>query len=363
MPRITSGRLSIGRAVPWILVCAVSAPWPHGATAETTAACDKASWRLDGASSSPDEDGSATYVEQWEPLLDEAAKCLASPSLTYACIEIQGQFDDRAFSPAVVTAFGNLEAAQQARARGRANAVQTRLEEKGVSPGRLRQRSPGRAPTFRGAMLTVVPDCLPRPPEMSEEDRKAIAEARAILENPPTRVVEVVREVPRSSGSVDLPLYLEAGIQGGLGVAAGDTSFATLLNLGLGARVGRAYGRLEGRIATETDEARRGGWGLRLAGGMALLPWLDLGVVGGVQWSSVGLGEAWLERTLLLGLEGRGCLLDLGERGRICLRQSVFPLGSVAQRAAIRDGVLETHPETTDNFFGAEIGVLVDYSL
>lgn len=362
MFRASTRRDGRGGSVLWILVCALALPFPKGGKAQAGTSCEAGAWRLEGASSSPEEDGSAVYVAEWEPLLDEVAACLAAPALQYACIEIQGQFDDRTFSSSVVTAFGSLEAAQQARARGRANVVQARLEEKGVSPGRLRQRSPGREPTFRGATLTVVPDCLPRPVEMSDEDRKAIAEARAILANPPTRVVEVVREVPRSSG-LDLPLHLEAGLQGGMGVVGGDASFSSLFHLGLGLEVGRAYARLEGRLAAEREEARRGGEGLRIAGGMALLSWLDVGIVAGVHWSSVGLFEPWLERTLALGVEGRECLLALGEWGRLCLRQSVFPLGDVTRRATIRDGLLETHPETTENYFGAEFGVLVDYSL
>lgn len=380
MARSAACKVGGGGVLRTMVVCAaVAAGWtcaqaakadrieatePEAARAEAAGpadGCGEGAWRLDGASSSPNEDGTATYVEAWDAVLDEVVACLAAPEAAYACIEIQGQFDDRIFSHAVVTAFGSLEAAQHARARGRANAVQLRLEEKGISPGRLRQRSPGREATFRGAMLRVVPDCLPRPPEMSEEDRRAIAEARAILENPPTRVVEVVREVPGSG--LDLPLYLEAGLHGGMGLTEGEASFGSLFHLGLGARMHRAYGRLEGQLATETEQARRGGLGVRLAGGAALLSWLDLGLVAGMQWSSVGLFEPWLERTLLFGLEGRECLLDMGEWGRLCLRQSLYPLGSVARRATLRDGVLETHPETTAGFFGADVGVLVDFSL
>lgn len=267
MFRASTRRDGRGGSVLWILVCALALPFPKGGKAQAGTSCEAGAWRLEGASSSPEEDGSAVYVAEWEPLLDEVAACLAAPALQYACIEIQGQFDDRTFSSSVVTAFGSLEAAQQARARARANVVQARLEEKGVSPGRLRQRSPGREPTFRGATLTVVPDCLPRPVEMSDEDRKAIAEARAILANPPTRVVEVVREVPRSSG-LDLPLHLEAGLQGGMGVVGAMPRFRRSSTWGSASRWGEPTpgwrdgsprkGRRRG--AAERGSGSRGEW-------------------------------------------------------------------------------------------------------
>lgn len=264
----------------------------------------------------------------------------------------------------MIAAFGSEEAAQRARARARADAVQAKLEERGLAPGRLRQRAPGASPTFRGVELTFVPDCLPLG-ELSEDQRQALAEARAILENPPTRTVEVLREVEVPSGglALPLPLFAETGLHGGLAFPQAGAAFSPQLSVALGGRVDPAYGRVEGRIATDTAESRRGGWGIRWAGGMDLHPLLALGVVGDLQWSSVGLSEAWLERSFRLGIEGSQCLLRVGEGTDLCLRQSFFPYGSLSRRGTIRDRVLEVHDGTTEYMLSAELGLLIRYSL
>lgn len=347
-----------------ILLCALAFACLHGTRAAASEPCSASSWNLDGASSSPKEDGSATFVSTWNPVLDEIAACVSDPSHAYTCIEIQGQFDELAFSPGVIAAFGSEEAAQKARARARADAVREKLEEKGVGPERLRQRSPGASPTFRGVRLTLLSECLPRA-ELSESDRQALAEARAIIANPPTRTVEVVREVKVPTGGFDLPfpLYTEAGLHGGLAFPEAGPALSPIVSVAIGGKVDQVYGRMEGRIASDTAESRRGGWGLRAAGGMELHSLLALGLVGDLQWSSVGLSEAWLERSFRLGVEGTQCLIRLGEGSAFCLRQSLFPFGSLARRGTIRDGVLKVHEKVSEYLLSAELGLIFHYSL
>src|SRR5690606_31502384 len=105
-----------------------------------------------------------TFVEGWRPALDEMRGCLDEAPAD-ACLEVQGQFDDHTFAPAIERSLGSATAAQQQRARARAAEVISTLVELGAPYARVRERPPGLAPSFRGVIVRVVPGCVAAPSE------------------------------------------------------------------------------------------------------------------------------------------------------------------------------------------------------
>src|SRR5262245_30635270 len=124
--------------------------------------CSTLELKLDGASAEYDA-ADTHFREEWRPQLATAQRCVQLPEHARSCLEVQGQYDERTFDQATTRALGSERAAQLQRARARAEAVLSELHALGIKAEQLRDRPPPTTPTYRGASITLVRDCIAAP--------------------------------------------------------------------------------------------------------------------------------------------------------------------------------------------------------
>lgn len=300
-------------------------------------------------------------------MLANLARCLERPDAARACLAVQGQFDTVGFSPAVVRAFGSLDAAQQARARGRAARVLRELASAGVPAERLRELVPPSEPTYRGVAIHLQPECLPAPPELGDDDRRMIEEARRLVELHRAREVQAVAATPPPPAppapAGPSPFFVEGAVHASAGFGEPDDVVAPGLRVAVGLRAGPIVARVGagGAVAARAEQRLAGE--AFLAGAYPLLPWLELGATAGARAGAHDPSEPWLERSWFAGVEATQCPFSPWEDVRLCFHEAVLPLGGQLRRGEIEDGEVVRIPPETDDRTRFELSVSLRHDL
>lgn len=355
-----------------LLLCALCvavdarAQQPAAAPSSAGAFCDARQWSLDGASARADEAGEAALPATWLPQLDQIASCLQEPAAARACLEVEGRHDDRLFPPEVVRAFGGQEAAQAARARGRATLALQELRGRGVPADRLREVPPPAGPSFRGVSIRLVPDCLPAAAQLSDEDRRLLDEARALIEEkkatPPPPPPAPPQQQPEPQQS-RLQGFADVSLHGSLATADSATVASPGLRLAAGAKAGWLAARIGVGAATSNREAQQNALEAFVAAEFHVLPWLSVGPVAGLRFGAPATDAPWLERSFHAGFEAAQHLLTFGENNHLLLQQAVLPFASQERRGEIGNGRLERIPPTSESMVRFELGLSLRHDL
>lgn len=317
-----------------LLVIALAITTTSAASAQDT--CSER--RLDGAADAAGHP-EVTFVEAWRPALAELRACIeASPN---ACLEVQGQYDDRAFPPAIERSLGSAEAAQIQRAGARAQAVITELVELGVPYGRIHEHPPARLATYRGALVRVMPNCM-------VDTRASTAPAVIVNELPawlqtPEAVAAALR-VQTTADDLVTPVAPRQGpwsIEGGASFAyqlSGETdAFSFAPRLGVGFSEGGAHVRVFVGAGTSDELEQRAflEWGASVGG--ALAPWCTLGATFTHRIGTFRVGEPWYEQSFFLGATSEQRVLDLGVVS-FWVHETLSPLGLRLRQGAVEFG-------------------------
>lgn len=365
MPRFSgSGRLVYGLLVFLALLARRAGAESVPEAARPADLCAARSWVLDGAAARPGGDVEADLPEEWRPRLQAIARCLENPDAARACLVVQGQFDALGFTPGVVATFGSLEAAQQARARGRAARVLGELTAAGAPDTQLREASPLRAPTYRGVSIVWREECLPPPPELGAEDRRVIEEARQLVEahrveeeGRPVETPGVTSVVESPAPSGPSPFFLEGALHASAGMGDPATVIAPGLRVAIGLEAGPIVARagIGGAVAARDEQRLSGEAFLGVA--YRLLPWIELGPVAGGRVGGPDPPESWLERSWFAGAEATECPWSLWDGVDFCLQQAVLPFGRQVRRGEVEDGRIFRIPAEANDRTRLELSV------
>lgn len=330
------------------------------ASAQDTVACGVLDLALEGASARSETE-EADFSPAWQPRLEEGAACLAAPEHARACLEVQGQYDDQVFEPAIARALGGHRAAQLHRARGRAEAVIAALADLGVAYDRIRHRPPPAAATYRGVQIRVLDDCLAAPPVAQMPAWAATPEALATSLNqaglvaaPPAPVVVEPPPPPPPIG----PLSVDGALRLDFATTRPEDSFAFGVRTAIGWGENRLYLRAILGMGTSDRLVQRAHVEYGLGGGFRPLRWLR---VGGLFLHRVGSFRAfdpWLEQELFLAVESEQRLVQLA-RVSVWVGETLAPLGFRVQRATVVSGQYVNSHDTLDYAFAAMLTVTV----
>ncbi len=322
--------------------------------------CDE--MRLEGASTRSDED--AAFREDWRPALHRAAECLAAIEHDRACIEVQGQFDDRTFGGDMRRVVGGSEAAQIQRARGRSGAVVSELVDSlGVDYTRIRERPPGTEPTYRGVRLRVVDDCLPGPPPAAElpewasspEALEATMRQRGLVQDAPDPEPE---PEPEEAGPTFGPFSIDTALTLGLIQVEPNDGYTVDLRLSAGWGEDFVYARAFVGLGTSDALEQRTAFEWGLAGGIRPLRWLRVGGRFTHRLGTLRPFETWLEQSWLIGIESEQRIVQT-ERVSIWIGEHLTPFGWRLQRASVDNGGVIDTPNRSDYAFVAGISFIV----
>jgi hypothetical protein len=309
------------RSAPWRarwlaagLVSLAAAPAFAEALPEgTPASCGNGTWRFEDAPQASVED--ASFNPAWTADLQVVVACLKDPHLARACVSVQGRFDDTRFEGPVGEAMGGQIAAQSLRARGRALRLVSWFHEAGVAPDRIRETPVPSEPSWRGAFVSLLPDCLPPaqapqvagPPD-AEQVRVVVRETLAEQSATPGPVPEVHVEMAAPKDPPG-PFWLAAGTGfGGLVAADADDAAVGLTRVGLGWTGAHTYARLDGGLTYGSGEHQSRGWETTLGGGWHALSWLDVGARAGHRVSGPAFTDPWSDQAFFGGAESTQCL-------------------------------------------------------
>jgi hypothetical protein len=350
------------------------------APGELPAACQPGRWDLDGAGFRVGED--TDFNSAWTATLEDIAGCLGHPRLQRACAQVQGRVDLLAFTTAIVQAYGSQQAAQDARAQGRASRVLAELKRLGVPSNRLREAPPGRESSFRGARVELVLDCL-----VDAAPATTVATQRQIdaaVEAAVTRIVEDAAKRPEDDGLSRAEIeaavaeavaeavsehrapprqhqvWAEALVGGSLIAGSPSAALSTLVAVGGGWTNDLFYAHLDLGIDVGTPEEQRFGFEGQLAGGYVFqrLPWLEVGVVVGDRLSSVSPVEPWLEQSWFVGLESSQCLFHFWPGNDTCFEETLVPLGRRVRRGEANAGTIERIETQSAALFRFDLAVV-----
>jgi hypothetical protein len=310
---------------------------------QAPAECTTQELRLQGASAEYDAPDTH-FRDEWRPALEAARACLARPEHARSCLEVQGQYDERGFDKAVTRALGSERAAQLYRARARGEAVLSELHASGVGSERLRHRPPPTAPTYRGASIMLVADCLPEPahatplPAWASSPESVATELkdRGLLPEPPPPS-QPPPPPPLPPPPPPSPVWVEAGL--GLGVMIGDPDDFVLggVTAGLGFASTHVYVRGTLGLSLGGLSEQRTAFEYMVAGGYRARPWLDFGLLAGHRIAANALLEPWLSQSWRIGVESSQRVYDGGAWG-VWLNEAVSPIGERVDRAVVVDG-------------------------
>ncbi|WP_373046646.1 hypothetical protein [Vulgatibacter sp.] len=352
------GLLCLGSAA------AAQAPAASNDVAAQGPFCASGRWQLDGAAAVSDTSTDAALPAAWSPLLDEIAGCVAQRGAERACLYVEGRHDEQRFPAAVVKAFGGEEAAQAARARGRASLVLRELGNRGVAAERLHEAPPPATPSWRGVEIRLESACLPAPQGLSAEDRRLLEEARLVIERdrerqdaPPPAPPPAVPQAPT------LVPFAELSLHGSLGVSDPATVASPGLRLAAGARAGWLGARIGVGAAAAAREEQRNALEAFAAAEVHLLPWLAVGPVAGLRFGAPDTDAPWLERSFFAGLEASERLLTFGGNNHLILQQAILPFASQERRGEIGAGRLERIPSTSESLVRYELGFSLRHDL
>lgn len=325
-------RLRIARGA----LLATAVLWPAAVSAQEAApSCD--TYELRGASQTAD-DPEVTFVEAWRPTLHEVATCLARPEAAQSCIEVQGQFDEQSFPPAVERALGGRRAAQLDRAKGRSDAVATELDAVGVPYERIRRRPPQAVASYRGVRLRVLPGCVATAHAAALPEWLASPEAVAqALERTRARPVAIAPPPARDPAPPLGPFSVDGAARFGALITSADDAFAFSVNAGLGYQRKRFYARVNLGAGTADRLEQRAffEWGAS-AGGL-VRPWLRVGGALAHRVGTYRLRDPWYEQAWAFGVESEQRLASLGAVS-VWLGESISPAGFRVQRGTVKNG-------------------------
>jgi hypothetical protein len=331
--------------------------------------CATSSWVLTGASERP-EDGTAAFVPSWAPVLDQVAACAQAPALQRACLVVQGHADRVPFRDTMVTALGSQEAAQVARARGRALMVLARLQELGLGAARLREGPPVVHSQVRGVEVRVVAGCTDGGEGQTEEELAALVDRRVAGAIAAHQAHDDEAAPPPAPPGPEEPVgpppgrfFADGALDATLLAARPTTVFAPALQAGVGWRRGPALVRLGAGVAIGTEPAHRTGFDAALTGAWALGRW-ELGPQLRYRLASASPGDPWLEQAFALGAQATRCPWGQGgARREVCLTGAVLPLGLRQVRGTVAAG--EPVRTAWEARYGVEVllGMSVRYGL
>lgn len=317
--------------------------------------------RLDGAADAAGHP-EVTFVEGWRPALEELRACLdAAPA--DACLEIQGQFDDHTFPPAIERSLGSATAAQQQRARARASEVTSALAELGAPYGRLRERPPSPAPTFRGVLVRLVPGCLARPaePATPEVAPATAVELPAWLSSPEALAAAIrvaqAAEVPAPAPSRG-PWTVDGAASFGFSMAGESDAFSFAPRIAVGWGITDLYVRafVGAGTADELEQRAFFEWGASIGGHP--LPWWSIGATFTHRLGTLRVGLPLFEQTFFLGATTEQRVVDLGAIS-IWLHESISPLGLRYRRGAVEAGAPQDIPDRLDYAVRGEVMLVI----
>lgn len=363
------------------VLAAADAPITANAATETSSNdfCATGPWSLDGATW--DTGPEATYREAWTPTLTSIARCEPMLKSTGKCVEVQGQFDDIPFAgAAVVRAFGSKEAAQQARARGRASAVLKHLDDLGIDGILLRERAPGDTATYRGAQVRFVDGCGTDLAALEQRYSEVVARELARLQEQEgnrassdveTRVAaEVQRLKAEEAAASPHVIWLAGGIDlSAMWIAPradDDGAFGSVLHLGGGWHNDIAYAQANLGAGVGAPAAQRVAFDATASAGYYGSKLVQVGLLVAYRAGSPAISSPWAERTWAVGVEGTQCIdatARLGIDAELCLRESLLPFGGHLRRARVNDGELERIPAESHAALRFDVGAIVRYRL
>lgn len=325
-------------------------------TASAQEACGER--RLDGAADSAG-DPQVTFVEAWRPALDEMRACLeAAPE--DACLEVQGQYDDHSFPPAIERSLGSATAAQHQRARARAAEVISRLAELGTPYARVRERPPAQAPSFRGAIVRVVPGCLARTAEPAPA--QPLLSLPAWLSSPDALASALQAIDDASDAPAPPPPRGPWTFDGGASFAfsmSGETdafSFAPRLAVGWGVTDLYVRAFVGAGTADELEQRAFFEWGASIGGHP--MEWWSIGATFTHRLGTLRVGLPVFEQSFFLGATSEQRVVDLGAVS-IWLYESLSPLGLRHRRGTVENGAPQDIPDHLDYAVRGEVMLVI----
>lgn len=324
-------------------LAALACVLPRLARAQNSTTCGD--YQLKGASQAAG-DPEVTFVEAWRPQLAEVAACLARPDAAQSCVEVQGQFDDQSFPPAVERALGGQRAAQLDRAKGRSDAVATELDTIGVPYERIRRRPPPAVASFRGVRLRVLPTCVAAAQNATLPDWLASPEAAArALDGARAKPVGVAPPPARDPAPKVGRYSADGAASFSALITTRDDAFAFGLHAGLGVGVKRFYARIHIGAGTADRLEQRAFFEWGAAAGGLVKPWLR---VGGALKHRIGtyrLGDPWYEQAWTFGVESEQRIASVGAVS-FWIGEAVLPAGFRVQRGTVDNGEPVDSPDT-----------------
>lgn len=303
-------------------------------------------------------DPEVSFVEAWRPQLAEVVACLTREEAARSCAELQGQFDEKTFAPAVERALGGQRSAQLLRAQGRSDAVATELDALGLPYSRIRRRPPSPTATYRGVRVRIVAECIDAPAQAALpewlQSPEAVKVALGVVPPPPAQVVtpEPVKPEPLGAFSID----------GGIGFSGlfsrPDDALGVAVQLGLGWQNEKLYVRAHGAFGSaDQDEQRRFfEWGA--AAGALIRPWLRVGGLFVSRIASYELQQSWYEQAWFLGGQSEQRLAQLGPVS-VWASESVSPLGMRTRRGTVVNDAPVDVPDRLDYALRIDAQLLV----
>lgn len=337
------------RHMTWALVVAIATSVPVNAFADDMCG----TFELTGASSTAG-DPEVSFVEAWRSQLRDVVACLQRSEAARACAELQGQFDEKTFAPAVERALGGQRAAQLLRAQGRSDAVATELDAMGVPYARIRRRPPSPTPTYRGVRVRIVADCLDAPTQTPLPEWLASPESVAVAlgYKPPPPAPPPTPPAPLG------PFSLDAGVGLSGLFSRPDDALGVAVVVGAGWQNETVYVRARGAFGSaDQDEQRRFfEWGGSV--GTLVRPWLRVGGLFVSRVASYELAQSWYEQAWFLGAESEQRLVELGPIS-VWASESIAPLGMRTRRGIVVDGAPVDVPDRLDYALRLDAQILV----
>jgi len=330
------------RALP-IIFCFVAVSLPFSVFAEEEADfCITGPWRLDGAAAAV-KDEEATYRENWLPVLQVLAKCIKRPEHAQSCFAVQGQYDEQKFNKQITDVFGSAEAVQSSRAQSRSRRVMSALHGLGIDAEQLRETPPPSEPSFRGAEVILIPNCLTKKEAIDAMVQRAVT--WTVSNEVEQKTARVVERIDAVEARVDHAQPVALGPQrkhhlyGGaaLGVSSGFFSPTSGVSGTLSLSVAYATDPIHVRIALDTGvgslPAQRVHIGFLGAVHWVYRPWLQVGLGAGMRFTSYGPIYPWYEQHWSVGVDAQHCFYKFAGRGELCVAEFLSPLGGRMRRA------------------------------
>ncbi|OGQ90122.1 MAG: hypothetical protein A2289_03865 [Deltaproteobacteria bacterium RIFOXYA12_FULL_58_15] len=351
-------------------------PQPVRAEESLPVACRPGSWDLDGAGHLGGED--TTFSPAWQGTLEDLAACLAHPKMRTYCLNVEGRFDQKAFSPELIQVFGSKRGAQEARARARASRVISELLRLGVITSRVKETAPPEETSYRGVHISLVADCVVDENTAiasQEEVKVAVAAAvEAYAQNHPgsfgdpvalrQQLSSLLEEQLRTGSIQPAPmktrLWVDASLSLNLLAGGLNTVTASVLMVGGGYANDNFYLHLDVGIQAAVQREQRVGIEFSASVGHAFqsLPWLEVGVTAGDRFSYVSFSDPWIEESWFVGVESSQCLLSIWREHDTCLQETIAPLASRNRRGIIENDEMRRISGQRDSVFRFDLAIL-----